>query len=153
MSDLLDARGAIGGVFKGATTKLTIGDGGGGGAQRAGLTQSVGINYSRGVSCIWELGTEDTYYVIGRTEGSVQTNRIVTKSVEGDLLDALRDACSAKDKTLSMSSTGEDCEEGSDFSLVASGPVVTGTSFNTNSGQFLINSGTSIMISGLERAA
>jgi hypothetical protein len=148
MADIFNAAGKIGGVFKGTTVALTLGGAGIKGA----LVQNININYSRNVSRIWELGSDDTYYVIGHTEGQAQMSRIVSKN-DGDILDALADACEAKGKILSMSGTADTCEGEGNFGIKMSGPMLISRSFAVDAQQFMITSQAGIMFSGLEKSA
>jgi len=153
MADMFGAKGAIGGIFKGTQVALTLGKGslGGGTGQKGALVQTITLSYTRNVTRVWELGSNDTYYIIGHTEGQAQMNRIVAK-VENDILDELGDACKAKDYLLNMSSTADACEGGgAKINLTASGPMLTQRSFSADAGQFVLTSSAAIMFSGLEK--
>ena len=148
MADLFNAAGKIGGIFKGTTIALTLG---GAGIQGA-LVQNIGINYQRNVSRIWELGSDDTYYVVGHTEGQATLSRIVGRA-DADLLDELADVCSAKDRTLNMTGVADTCEGQGNFAIVMVGPVLTSRNFSISADQFIITSQSALMFSGLNKAA
>lgn len=154
MADLYQAKGSIGGIFKGTTVAITLGDGttAGAGGQKGALVQSINLTYTRNVTRIWELGSDDTYYVIGHTEGRAQLSRITAKT-DSDILDDMADACVATSKKLNLRGVGDTCENGTaNFQLSAGGPVVTQRSFGINTQNFLITSTAAIMFSSLEKS-
>lgn len=152
MGDLFGAKGAVGGIFKGTQVAVTLGKGtvGNGTGQKGALVQTMALSYTRNVTRVWELGSNDSYYIIGHTEGQMQMNRIVAK-VENDILDELGDACKAKDYLLNLTSVANACETGAKISLVASGPMLTQRSFSADAGQFVLTSSAALMFSGLEK--
>lgn len=146
MADIFQAAGKIGGVFKGTTIALTLGGAGIKGA----LVQSVNINYSRSINRIWELGSDDTYYVVGHTEGQMQMSRIVGKA-DSDILDELSDVCQATSKTLNMSGTADTCDGQGTFNISATGPVLVSRGFSVDANQFMITSQAQLMFAGLNK--
>lgn len=150
--DMFGAKGAIGGIFKGTQVALTLGKGtvGGGTGQKGALVQTISLSYTRNVTRVWELGSSDTYFVIGHTEGQMQMNRIVAK-VENDILDELSDACKAASYLLNLSSVANACEGGAKINLTASGPMLTQRSFSADAGQFVLTSSAALMFTGLEK--
>jgi len=153
MADIYGAKSAIGGIFKGTAVKLTLGLAGG--VQSGGLTgsmvQTISLSYSRNVTRVWELGSDDTYYVIGRAEGQAQLARIVAKKNE-DLLDVLGDACKAKNALLKLTSEANGCEANPGISLTMSGPMLHQRGFSIDVNQFVMSSTAAIMFSGLDKA-
>lgn len=151
MADMFKAKGSVAGVFKGTTVALTLGRGGGAGGAKGALVQSIQLTYTRNVTRVWELGSYDTFYVVGHTEGTAQLTRIVSKADE-DFLDLLADVCDSKGNTLNIVGTGDTCDGQSSFSLKANGPVVTQRSFAISADQFLISSSAALMFATLEKA-
>ena len=149
MADIFNAKGNVAGIFKGTTVALTLGGGDQGGIKGA-LVQNINVNYSRSVSRIWELGSDDTYYVVGHTEGQASLSRIIGKA-DGDILDALADVCKAKDSVLNMSGTADLCEGEGVFAITLTGPVLISRSFSAEANQFVITSQSALMFSGLEK--
>ncbi len=156
-NDIFNAKGTTGGVFKGTTVAITLGAAGGGNGQasKGSLVQNISISYNRGLNRIWELGSDDTYFILGHTEGSIQMSRIIGRK-DSDIVDQLGDACKAKDMVLNISSTdrGEACP-GSEmsFSLQASGPMLQSVAFSISADNFLANSNVTMMISGLSKSS
>jgi hypothetical protein len=152
MADLYGSNAAIGGVFKGTKVELTLGKGGGAGGLKGAMAQNVNISYSRNVTRVWELGSDDTYYILGHTEGQAQMARIVAKKSE-DILDQLADACSAKDNTLNLRSTAQGCEQNDTLGLIMKGPILTNRSFTMDVNQFVMSSTAALMFAGLEKSS
>lgn len=152
MADLFGARGAVGGIFKGTQVAVTLGKGtaGSGSGQKGSLVQTIALSYTRNVTRVWELGSNDSYFIVGHTEGQMQMNRIVAK-VENDILDELGDACKAKESTLNVTSIANACEGGAKISLTVSGPMLTQRSFSADAGQFVLTSSAALMFAGLEK--
>lgn len=147
MADYFGSKGAIGGIFKGTKVEITLG----GSGLKGAMAQNINISYSRNVTRVWELGSDDTYYIIGHTEGQASMARIVAKKNE-DILDVLGDACTAKDKTLKLTSTANGCEANDTLSLTLSGPMLTSRGFSMDVGQFVMSSTAALMFAGLEKA-
>jgi hypothetical protein len=156
MADMYGAKGSVGGIVKGTQVALTLGkgnsEGGAEGGGKGSLTQNLTLTYTRNVTRIWELGSNDTYYIVGHTEGQAGMSRIVAK-IGGDILDDLADPCTAKDNVLVMSSIGDNCdtETNVELKLTASGPILTQRSFSAEAGRFIITDAAAIMFSGLEK--
>ena len=149
MADYYGAKGAVGGIFKGTMVELTLG--GGKGGLRGAMAQNINITYARNVTRVWELGSDDTYYIIGHTEGQASLARIVAKKSE-DILDVLGDACAAKDTVLQMSSSADGCEETDALSLTLTGPILTSRGFSMDVSQFVMSSTAALMFSGLHKS-
>jgi hypothetical protein len=148
--DIFRAGGAVGGVYKGTLVALVIG---GETAAKGSLVQSITIDYNRQVNRVWELGSEDTYFILGHTDGAAQLNKIVGQA-DTDILERLADACEAINQTISVSSTaggiGEQCEgDNLDFDLTISGPILNRRSFAISADNFLITENATIMFAAL----
>lgn len=152
--DVFQSKGAVGGVYKGTLVALTIG---GAQATKGSLVQSININYNRNVNRIWELGSQDTYYILGHTEGTAQLSRIIGRA-DTDILERMADACESVNQVISMSSAGPavggetPCPGGEiDFDITISGPVLINRSFSISADNFLITEGASIMFASLSK--
>lgn len=103
---------SVGGVFNGTDVSVSLGSGSGGSGGLAGaLVQSIQLTYQRQINRVLELGSEKTYYIIGRSQGNAALQNIVGPSSAVDsIVDSLADACdSAVSKTLSLSATQDFC--------------------------------------------
>lgn len=151
--DLYQQTGSIGGVYKGNTVALTLGSSGGEGGLKGSLVQNIALQYQRDVNRIWELGSTDTYYIIGRSMGNASLNRIVAKRGE-DVLDALSDACTAINKTLTLTAAANACKnnDSSNLTLKMVGPILVSRSYSVDVQQFVMTSNATLMFANLQKA-
>jgi len=152
--DIFQAKGSVGGVFKGTLVAMVIG---GLTAAKGSLVQSVNINYARQVSRIWELGSEDTYFVLGHTQGNAALSKIVGRQ-DTDVLQAMSDACQAINQVITLTSTGggiggQCLDDNLDFNLVITGPIMDSIGFGVNANNFLITQDASIQFAALARGS
>ena len=148
-ADIYGASAKLGGIFKGTSVALVLG--GGGEAAKGSLVQNVNISYTRNINRIWELGSEDTYFIIGHSEGQAQMSQIHGKS-DTDILDKLGDACKALESVLTLDGRASLCEGDATFKLVMQGPVVTNRTFAVEAGQFVFTKQAALMFSGLSKS-
>lgn len=66
----------IGGAA-GAAATLSAGDGAKNWALPIGVVQNVGLSHNRNFARFWELGSERSYFISGRTTGQLQLSRIM----------------------------------------------------------------------------
>lgn len=147
-----DAR--VGGVFNGTDVQIRLGKAGGGETQvggtngiRGALVQNITIQYSRGINRVQELGSNDTYYIIGRSQGAFQMANIVGPTeVVTSIVDELADACKAVRTTLHVTSGTNFCglADGSadvkkTVDFILHGPVLTQIGVSLNVGDYTIN--------------
>jgi hypothetical protein len=153
--DMFGSTGTVAGIFKGTGVKLILGTGDGSSNALVGaLVQTIALTYTRDVTRVWELGSDNTYYIVGHTAGQMQMDRIVAKAGE-DILDMLSDVCTSASTSLTLSNTEVDCSPagGASFSLQIGGPVVTQRGFSMAANQFVVNSNAALMFSSLTNAA
>jgi len=148
--DIFRSGGAVGGVYKGTQVKAVLG---GAEAAEGSLVQSLTIDYNRQVNRVWELGSENTYFILGHTDGAATLNKIVGQPGT-DILERMADACDSVDQTISVSSTGggigSQCSSSDlNFDLTISGPILTRRSFAISADNFMITENATIMFAAL----
>lgn len=146
--------GKIGGVFNGVDVKLSLGNATGAGLKGA-LVQQIQISYRRQVNRLYELGSDDTYYILGRTEGTAQLSNIVgpSEAVNG-IIDSLSDACNVSKNVLKLDATPDICAadgkpSGVNFSM--EGCILTDISVTISVQDFTIAQQANIMFSKLSK--
>lgn len=101
MPDILGREqvGNLAGVFSADKVRLTFG-----GANLAGhVVQSLGVNYQCPVNPIFELGSADRYYMVGRSSGQANIGQVLGVSLLTlELLQRLGDPCAAGDRSLTF---------------------------------------------------
>ena len=158
-ADLFQSKGAVGGVYKGTLLAITLGDQNatGGTTIKGSLVQQVTVQYARTVNRIWELGSPDTYFILGHTQGNAGLSRIVGRA-DSDILDQLADACTSINKVLNLSPAGpavagdQPCPNSEiDFDLVLGGPVLTNRAFALSVDNFMATEQAGIMFVSLSK--
>lgn len=148
----------VGGVFNGTDVKINIGSTSGGlvGA----LVQQIQITYRRQVNRILELGSDNTYYVVGRSEGDAQMQNIVgpSDSVQ-KAIDSLADACEVTKNVIKISADTQFCatdaggasgNKGS-VALTLEGCILTQIGITISTQDFTIVQTAGIMFSSLTK--
>lgn len=146
--------GKIGGVFNGVDVTISLGNAAGGGLQGA-LVQHVAISYRRQINRLFELGSDDTYYILGRSEGTAQMSNIVgPSSVVSEMLDALSDACKVSQNVLSVRANPTLCATDAAVSNVnfsLEGCILSDISVTISVQDFTVAQQASIMFSKLSK--
>jgi hypothetical protein len=80
----------------------------GGGVLQAGglglLTQGLNVSYQQQISRIYEIGSQNTYYVGGRTQGSANLERVFgPRAISVGFYKKYGDVCAAGDNTIDFS--------------------------------------------------
>lgn len=150
--DIYNARGSVAGVFKGTLAAITLG---GSTAAKGSLVQSIQVSYQRQVNRIWELGSEDTYFILGHTQGSASLSKIVGRN-DSDIIREMQDACESINQVLTISSTGGSAggqclDANLDFQLIIGGPILQNVSFGFNASNFVVTNEASIQFASLSR--
>jgi hypothetical protein len=146
--------GKIGGVFNGVDVTITLGSATGNGLQGA-LVQQIAVSYRRQINRLYELGSDDTYYILGRTEGTAQMSNIVgPSSVVSEMLDALSDACKVSQNVLNIKANPTICGTEAAVSNVnfsLEGCILSDISVTVSVQDFTVAQQASIMFSKLSK--
>jgi len=175
MADLFNRSDAFGGSFSGDEVSITFaargtelidrvaGDFDNTQATSRGgvglLVQNLGVNYAQQISQLWELGSNRTYYVAGRTNGNANMQRVMgpTRIIQA-FYNTFGDACNADANILELSLGGAACggealteelagETGYDFLLKFC--VINNIGFNVAAANMMINEAIAIMFGSL----
>jgi hypothetical protein len=80
------------------------------------LTQNIQINYQQQVNRLYEVGTNNTYFIGGRTQGQMGVGRVIgPRAVQVAFYTKYGNMCNARTNTINLSSIGSIC--GTDASL------------------------------------
>lgn len=158
MPDIFGSNKTLAGSIKGTSVAMTVANGGGDVIAGA-MVQSVQLQYSRQISRIFELGSENMYYNVGNSEGQGSIQAIAgPKGMIAQALSALTKVCSATKQAISFTGGTELCGTtdpaaggGSEsVSVTASGAVLQATSIAVSTQDFLMQSGGQIMFAELK---
>jgi hypothetical protein len=152
-ADVFGSTKKLSGAIRGASIKLTIANQDV--VQAAALVQSVQMQYSRQVSRLFELGSENMYYNIGNSEGQGAIQTIVGPSTTvSAALKSLGDPCQAVNNVVQFSGSSNVCGAGSggagSLTVTALGALLQSTSVQINAQDFLMQSGGQFMFARLE---
>lgn len=114
------------------------------------LAQNVRIEYRQNISRLWEVGSAKTFFVAGRTEGTMTVGRIIGgKGISTQFIKEYGDVCtSGKHITLTLK-TG--CSDAKDIGkLTASNTLITSLAYAINARELMITEDLSMMFSRLE---
>jgi len=113
-----------------------------------GLAQQGQFNFSQRVSMLFEIGSNNVYYVGGRAQGTVTINRVVGPAViAGDLISTLGDICSDR-PTVTLSAAG--CQNGSGRTYRMEGCILTTISGTVTAQEVVINESFQLMFINLD---
>lgn len=95
---------AVSGVLKAENVKLT--GWGGPGA----IVQQVQVSFERTMNMLYEIGSQNVYFVGDRRRGTIQAQRIVGGSANfGALISKYGEMCNASTNTLKLDATQDGC--------------------------------------------
>lgn len=110
--------------------------------QKTHLIQQLSLNYNQTVNTLFEIGSNNRYYVVGRTTGQFQFGRIIGPTVVGDeLIAKLGNPCSSGDKDLTMNLGNAGCIAGTKktINVTAKACVMMSLGISLQSQDMLIN--------------
>lgn len=110
MANVFKATQKHAGSFQASDMVMTIN-----GAQLAGhVVQQVGMQYQQQITTLYEIGSNNVYYVGGRAQGNLHIARVAgPQAVPGIILDSFNNICAPGQMTLSAGS--DKCEAGGSF--------------------------------------
>lgn len=116
------------------------------------LVQQMTTNYTQQMSRVYELGSNNVYYVIGRAAGNMGINRIAgPKKLGRAFLDKYGNGCNAGTNVLQFSLIeGCDAQQGSAEKYTCNFVVITSISLAVSSQEVLVNSGIQAAFSAFE---
>lgn len=152
-ADVFGSTKKLSGAIQGASVVMTIADSAA--AVAGAMVQSVSLQYSRQISRIFELGSENMYYNIGNSEGQGTIQTIVgPASIISGALAKLSDACKAAEHIVKFSGSNEICGTtaggNGKVDVTAKGALLQSTSIQLNAQDFMMQSGGQFMFASLE---
>lgn len=119
------------------------------------LIQQLSVNYSQPVNTIFEIGSNNRYYVVGRTTGQVMFGRIIGPTVtSAALLQVLGNVCAKGDRNLTLTLGNAACAgsgAGKKIILIAKAVVAQSVGYSMQAEQMLINEQVQCICGELER--
>jgi len=121
------------------------------------LTQNLSVSYNQQITRLFEIGSQNTYYVGGRTAGQATLGRVFgPRALQIGFYNKFGDVCSAADNTINFSlEAGCDTATGSDFAkagFTIHNAVITSMGFTVQAQDMIINEQVQLMFVALSFA-
>jgi hypothetical protein len=119
------------------------------------LTQNIQISYQQQINRLYEIGTNNTYFVGGRTQGQIAIGRIIgPRALQVAFYAKYGDMCQAKSNNINLT-TGGTCDgtatAGAKFSMKYC--VITNIGIAIGAQDMIVNENLQMMYVSLEVAA
>ena len=117
------------------------------------MVQQVAIQYAQNVNRLWEVGSANTYFIAGRTQGTISLKRVVgSQGVSTGFIKQYGDVCNMPGNTLTFSFQNG-CTPGSstgEGDLTCSGIVINSLAYSVAAADMIINEDMTMMFARLE---
>ena len=119
------------------------------------LIQQLSVNYTQPVNTLFEIGSNNRYYVVGRTTGQMQLGKIVGPTVvSAAFLATLGDVCAQGSRDLTLNLGNAACKgagAGASVTLTAKACVATMVGYSMQAQDMLINEQVQLIFGELNR--
>jgi hypothetical protein len=156
----------FGGAMAADAVKLTF-SGGGAGAAGTGLfgagmlAQQLQMQYQQQVTRIYEIGSNFTYFVVGRTQGQLSMNRIIgPTAISSEFYKRYGDACKAEQNNLTFTGAAGCTSSGvlgggrfapsGDSTFTVKHALINSIGINVSAQDMVINEQVAMMFNSLE---
>lgn len=146
------------GSFSADSAKVVFAGGGNLDAGGVGLlTQNLSVNYTQQVTRLFEIGSQNTYYVGGRTQGQATLGRVFgPRALQLGFYQKFGNVCDASDNTINFSLEAG-CQGGADADFAKAGftihnAVITSMGFTVQAQDMIINEQVQLMFVALSYA-
>lgn len=114
------------------------------------MVQNVGIQYQQNVTRLWEVGSAKTYFIAGRTQGTMTIKRVVGgKGIGSNFIKTYADVCNVQHNHLTLSMNAGCTGAEDKGSLSVEGIVITSIAYSIAAADMLINEDLSLMFAKL----
>lgn len=115
------------------------------------LAQSVSIQYSQSINRLWEVGSSKTFFIAGRTQGTVNVKRVVGgRGISSNFIKQYGDVCNMASNVITLSFESG-CETGADVgSVTASGVVINSIAYSVAAADMVVNEELAMLFARLE---
>lgn len=124
--------------------------------QAGAVVQNLQIGYQQSVRPLFEIGSNNRYYVVGRTQGDMTIGRILGPAVFlSTILSALGNPCAQVNRLVTVQLGNSGCSgavAGKDVNLFMDACVAMSVRFATEAEQLLVNEQIAIMFGQLSRS-
>ena len=114
------------------------------------MVQSVSVQYQQNINRLWEVGSFKTFFIAGRTQGTLQLKRVIgAKGLSTGFIQRYGDVCQIRSNQMTLS-LGASC---TDFQnqggLKVEGCVITSVGYSIAAADMIINEDIAMMFAKL----
>jgi hypothetical protein len=115
------------------------------------LVQNVSIQYKQNINRLYEVGSSKTFFIAGRTEGTISIKRIIGgKGVQGGFVTKYGDVCNMANNHMTFTFEAG-CTDGSNVGkITASACVIQSVAYSVAASDMIINEDITLMFARLE---
>jgi hypothetical protein len=127
-----------------ATRLLFAGDSAGDGL----LVQNIAVNYQQNITRLWEVGSPQTFFFAGRTQGTIQMKKVVGgNGVSREFITKYGDVCEIRENHLTflLIAACASGDLGGADNIKASGCVINSLTYSVASADMIINEEMSLL--------
>tara|TARA_Y100000310_G_C20369280_1_gene662767 strand:- start:26 stop:484 length:459 start_codon:yes stop_codon:yes gene_type:complete len=147
MADIFNRSGdAFGGAMSADASQITF-TGGSAGL----LAQNLQLNYNQAINRIWEIESNKTYYIAGRSAGTLGIARIIgPKPLAQAFYTKFGDVCQAADNIMKIAgAAGCGGATTTQFNITCSNVVIVGLAWSITMAEMVMNQNISAMFNSL----
>ncbi len=115
------------------------------------LIQSVAIQYQQNINRLWEVGSSKTFFIAGRTQGTIQIKRVLGgQGVSGEFVQKYGDVCNIAGNHMTFTFEAG-CEDGAGLGkITASACVIQSVGYSVAAADMVVNEDLNLMFARLE---
>lgn len=115
------------------------------------LIQSVAIQYQQNINRLWEVGSSKTFFIAGRTQGTIQIKRVLGgQGVSGEFVAKYGDVCNIAGNHMTFTFEAG-CEDGAGLGkITASACVIQSVGYSVAAADMVVNEDLNLMFARLE---
>jgi hypothetical protein len=115
------------------------------------LAQNITIQYSQSINRLWEVGSPKTFFIAGRTQGTINVKRVVGgKGIAKQFITDYGDVCNMRGNVIKLSFDAG-CDNSSQIGEVtASGVVINSIAYSVAAADMVVNEDLAMLFARLE---
>lgn len=116
------------------------------------VTQSLSVNFSQNISQLFELGSDKTYFIIGRARGQMQLSKVLGPAALSTVFyTKFGDGCNIANNTIAFSVNGTcGTQDNGTLNVTVKYAVIVSLGLSVGAQDMIIQEGISLMFTSLE---
>lgn len=117
------------------------------------LAQNVAIQYQQNINRLWEVGSFKTFFIAGRTQGTLQVKRVIgAKGVGTEFIKKYADVCNIRGNFIALQFNAGCADAAGVGGMSAEGCVITSVGYSVSAADMIINEDIAMMFAKLTLA-